>query len=96
MSSTPPTQTNSPIMVWATPTPDQVMTGLRYTLLAVSSVASALGLEKLAGGASALLAAVGPIAVVVVFIWGQLVTRATSKQKAIMATALPDSIAQTK
>lgn len=87
---------NKPITVWATPTPDQVTAGLRYALMAVSSIASALGMAKVAGDASALLASVGPVAMVIVFVWGQLVTRESAKQKATMATALPDSVAQTK
>lgn len=85
-----------PIQVNANPLVDQVATGLRYALLAVASIAGALGYSHVAGQASALLSATGTVAGLIVFAWGQLRTRQMSQKSAAMANQLPDSIAKTK
>lgn len=90
-----PTPTTAPVVapaiqVSANPLQDQVATGLRYGLLAVSAVAGSLGYTHVAGQASALLMAVAPVAGFAVFVWGQLRTRAMSKKSAAMANMLPN------
>lgn len=89
-----PTQT--PIIVNATPTQDQIQSGLRYILTALSAVAMALGFSGVAGKFTALLMAVGPMSAAVAFLWGQWSARHKAKQAATMAKALPDSVAQIK
>ncbi len=93
---TDPTVTPPPIAVNATPKTDQVEAGLRMVLFAVAAVAGALGYTKAAGQASALLAAVAPVAALIVFGWSQMSTRIKSRNAATMANALPDTIATTK
>lgn len=85
-----------PIRVNATPGPDQVATGIRYALMALASVASALGFAEVAGKFNALLVTAGPVAAFVVFAWGQWSARLNSKAKAVMASQLPDEIAKFK
>jgi hypothetical protein len=85
-----------PIRVNATPGPDQVATGIRYGLMALASVASALGFAEVAGKFNDLLVTAGPIAALVVFVWGQWSARYNSKAKAVMAAQLPDEIAKFK
>lgn len=88
MSDTPP------IVVPATPTKEQIETGIQLVLTAVGSVAAALGFMHVAGDASALIGAAGAVAAAAAFIWGQIATRISSKQKTAMAEALPDHIAR--
>lgn len=85
-----------PIMVNGTPEVDQMATGIRYVLLALASIASAMGFADVAGKFNALLIVAGPVAMAAVFVWGQLNTRAKSKRAATMAAALPNDVAQVK
>ena len=97
MSNPPPADPVPPvIMVNADPMKDQVETGLRYLLLALGAIAGALGWTRTAGTASALMLAVGPVAMLVAFVWGQVKTRTLSRKASTMAAHLPDSVAQTK
>jgi hypothetical protein len=84
--------TVTPIIANASPAPDQIAAGLRQLVLVLGSIASALGYSKLAGEFSSLLAIVGPLSVIVAFVWGQLHTRAAAQQKATLAAAAPNAI----
>ncbi len=86
----------SPIVANANPTPDQIATGLRQFVLIVAPVLTTLGYAKLAGELNSLLVIVGPIATIVVFIWGQLHSRQNAKDKATLAAAAPDSVGVVK
>lgn len=88
--------TTSPIVVNATPTVDMWQAGLRYAITAASAVLAALGYAGLAGKASALLLAVGPVAALGAFLWGLWATRKSSNTKTELANMLPDDKAQTK
>jgi len=85
-----------PIMVNATPTAEQVMTGVRQFILVAAAIASALGYAHAAGQISGLLSVAGPIAGLIIIVLGQLKTRQSSQTAATLARALPDSVAQTK
>lgn len=84
-----------PIVFNSNPVADQVAAGLRYGLLTVSAIGSALGYTHFAGQASALLMAVGPASVFAVFLWGQFSTRRMSKNAAAAAAAAPNTVAMT-
>lgn len=85
-----------PIVVNGTPNAEQLAAGLRYVIMLLGGAASAVGAGHLAGQLNALLVIVGPIAAIIAFIWGQVVTRKSSQAKTIMAAALPDSVAKIK
>lgn len=87
---------NNPIVVNATPTQDQLAAGLRQLLLALSSIASVLGYTKVAGELSAALTIVGPVAMIITIVLGQIYTRRASQKLIITATAAPDSVAVVK
>lgn len=88
--------TPSPIIVNANPAADQAQALVRQVLLAAAAIASALGYAGVAGKLNLLLMAAGPIAVLLVTIWGQIRTRVLSQKAAAMANQLPDEVAQTK
>jgi uncharacterized membrane protein YfcA len=98
-SATPtPAVPATPILVNATPTPDQIASAIRYGVTAAGSIAGALGYsgvfsDKQDNTAAAMI---GPMAVVIAFIWGQLVTRLRAKQLAVTAAHSPDPVAQVK
>lgn len=84
---------NQPILVDATPGPAQLAAGLRQAILAAASILTALGFSHAAGVASLALQFVGPAAMVIVFIVGQLKTRSQATKLAVTAAASPNSVA---
>jgi hypothetical protein len=84
------------IVVNADPRVDQMAALLRQILLILAAGAGAFGYAGWAGKFSALLVVVGPLAAVIVTVWGQLKTRSVSTKAAAMASFLPDHIATTK
>ncbi|MHB8283487.1 MAG: hypothetical protein ACYDD1_02315 [Caulobacteraceae bacterium] len=96
MSVTPPTEpVGPPIVVHAEPTAPQLEAAIRQILLALIPVCTAFGMTKTAGYLNMALGAAGFLATAGVAIYGQLVTRRDAKQKALMAKALPNSVAMT-
>ncbi len=91
-----PAAPEQPILVNAQPATDQVEAGLRMLLFAASAVLTALGYTGMAGKASQLLLAIGPVASLITFVWSQVSTRIKSQKAAVMATILPDNVAATK
>lgn len=88
--------TDVPIQVNATPTKDQIEVAIRQIVLALGPVMTLVGYAGWAGAANVILAVAGPVATVVVFVWGQLYTRSRSKKMTVMAEASPNSVAQVK
>lgn len=86
----------TPILVDATPGPAQLAAGIRQGILALASILTAMGFSHAAGDVSLLLQFVGPIAMVVVFVLGQLKTRSTATKLATVAAAAPNSTAIVK
>lgn len=85
-----------PIRVNATPTLDQIATGIRYLLMTLASGATVLGYFEAAGKFNDLLQSVGPASWLVFFLWGQISARHQSKTKAALAAQLPDVVATFK
>lgn len=91
-----------PIVVNESPTKAQVEAGLRQFILGCGPMLTMLAAtgwgQKLhiADWASTALGLVGIASTVVVFVWGQLATRANAQKSAAMANMLPDTKAQTK
>ena len=85
-----------PIVVNATPTADQIAAALRQLVLVLATAATALGAVGWAGELNALAIVAGPLAGLIVIVWGQFATRKAAQIKATLATALPDSVATTK
>lgn len=75
-------------------TKDQVAAALRQILLGVLPLATAAGMTQTAGVLNFLIASVGVISTIVVFVWGQLKTRSASQKLAITADAAPSSVAK--
>lgn len=84
------------IIVPESPSKEQVKAGLRQFVLMVGPLLTAVGMTGWAGQLNGILAFSGPIATIVVLIWGQLHTRTATIKGAAMAAKLDDSIAQTK
>jgi hypothetical protein len=88
--------TDPPIVANASPVPEQMASALRQLILALASIATALGYSKAAGDLSLVLDVLGPLAAVIVIVLGQLKTRKASQNTATLAAAVPDSIAVVK
>lgn len=88
--------TTTQIVAKASPLQDQLQAGIRQTILVVAAIASALGYNKLAGQASALLMVAGPLAGLITIVIGQIATRKASQKLAIVAAAAPDNVATIK
>lgn len=91
-----------PIKFDATPTPAQLAAGIRQWGLIIGSALGALGLfpgiadwlEKI--GSPELAGAVGVVATVIAFVWGQVSTRKQAKKLAVAGSAAPDTVAVPK
>ena len=97
MNPTPPAA--GPIVVNATPGSDQRGALVRQITLILGPVAAFAAASHMTGLSNDLnlaIAIVGPVSAAVSLVWGQLVTRKASKDKAKMANALPDSVAVAK
>lgn len=88
----------APIQVRATPTVAQIAAGIRVGVVALGSIAGALGYSHAFDSdmINMLSAMAGPMAGVIAFGLSQLATRSTNKKLAVTAAAAPDSVAQVK
>ena len=87
---------SAPIVVNESPAPDQLIVGVRQVILILSAAATATGAHHLGSWMGQMAVAAGPIASLAVVIAGQIHIRHQGQKLAIMANALPDSIAQVK
>lgn len=85
-----------PIIVNASPTPAQILSGVRWAITTAGAVATALGYAGAAGHISGLLQFAGPIATAVGFALSQWNARDSAKVKAALAGKLPNEIAVAK
>ncbi len=92
----------SPIVVSATPTKDQIASGLRQavtvlgpvvTMLAATGWGQKIGLSVYF---TAFIGSIGAISTIAAIVIGQLKTRSMAQKAAMMASKLPNSIAQAK
>lgn len=88
--------TVQPIMVDATPGPAQLAAGIRQTILAIASILTTLGFSHAAGTVSLALQFVGPAAMVIVFVVGQLKTRHAAAKLATVAASASNAVAIVK
>ena len=94
--------TDQPIIVNADPTKDQIEAGLRQFIIAAGPLVTFLAATGwgqkigLSSDWNVFVGAIGGIATVVTFIWGQIKTRTTSQKAAAMANMLPDAQAHVK
>lgn len=96
----PPSQlggaSGSPIVVSATPAPDQLVVALRQLFTVLGTSATALGATHLGSWLGQAAVVVGPLVTVAVLVMGQLHQRHQSTKLAAMANALPDAVAVVK
>ena len=85
-----------PIVVHKTPTQPQLETALRTAVIALGSIAGALGYAGAASKLSGLAAFIGPVAAGVAFLWQQAATHEHAAKAAAMANMLPDDKAVAK
>ncbi len=86
-----------PIEVNADPVTDQIGAGIRLTLVALGSVAGALGYAGLAGKFSALVLVAGPVAAAVAYVWGIYKTgRLSAKASSLVQHIGDDTVAKLK
>lgn len=86
----------APIVANATPTAEQIATGLRQAVLIIAPILTMLGYIKWAGELNSLLVIVGPLSTIIVVLWGQWNTRKNSQDKKALAAAAPDSVGVVK
>lgn len=82
----------TPIQVNATPTADQIAAGIRQAILVFGGLLGGLGYANLAGQVSGLVEIAGPLAAVVVFVWGQIVTHQKAKKMVAVAKSDPANV----
>lgn len=85
-----------PIVVSASPLPAQLAAGVRQGLAIAGPVVAALAAVKGSGDAQIAVIVAGAGVGLLAVLLGQLSTRRAAQRQAVMATALPDSIATTK
>lgn len=85
-----------PIIVPATPTQTQAAAAVRQIILILAGAASALGFAGVAGQLNEFIAYAGPVAAVVVFVWGQVRTRTEAKKLIVTGGAAPNTVAQVR
>jgi hypothetical protein len=84
-----------PIIVNPTAGPDQWAAGIRYALMTIAGAASVFGWEHVSKDATGLLVIAMPLGGLIA-LWGQYKTRQQSLKLAVLAKAVPDTIAQVK
>jgi hypothetical protein len=90
---------SAPIVVNASPAPDQWAAGARQLILILgplAAFAAANHMLALADWLNLAVAIVGPCAALASLIVGQLHTRKAAQNQAAMAKALPNAVAQVK
>lgn len=92
---TDPTAPTEPIVVNARAGPDQWAAAIRYLLMVVVGAATVFGADHVAKDATGLLTIAAPLGGLIVFVMGQWKTRTQSLKMAVMAKALPDTVATT-
>jgi hypothetical protein len=86
-------ETQGPILVNGNTRQEQIMVGIRQTILVAAGAASILGYAHLAGWLSQWLQLAAPAAGAITFWAGQIKTVKVAKQAVVMANALPDAVA---